>query len=307
MKKLLLLLAIIASVDFAYAQIDGGPRGKKPKKAKGNHSNNRTQLGFGSSSSVFYAVDLGNPPATTLTTTASGEKVAKASIGDQITSATLMTPSGWGSKETFAFVTAGGTPAQPYGHQDQKFLNGNPDYLAQAGFGFGDYTKWASVVGILNINDVSKFDNFSFSMVASRKLGKMGSISVGALHLFADPYKTDAAESFYVAYSQAIRRTKFSYTVGVGSGRFYDNSETDIETGKKEHGTALFGSVSYNIIKNVSVSAEWTGLNLCMSSSVRVKPKWPVLTLGVSDITRSSGDQACLYFGVGQAFSFSKK
>jgi hypothetical protein len=293
-RSFVLLMLVIGLAHLSTAQTDGGPRGKKPKKAKGNHSNGRTQLGFASPGSVMYSIDFSKPVGDMPVVSTEG-------VGQKVTSTTLMTPSGWGSKETFAFVTGGGTPIQPYGSSS------NPDFLAQAGFGFGDYTKTVSVVGIVNINDVSKFDNFSYSLIASRKLGKAGSVSVGALHLFADPYKTDAAESFYVAYSQAIRNSKFNYTIGVGSGRFYDNSEYDKENGKKDHGTALFGSLSYNITNYLNVSTEWTGLNLCVSSSVRVKPKWPVLSFGVTDLTRLSGDKPSFYFGLGQALIFNKR
>ncbi|WP_207495283.1 hypothetical protein [Aridibaculum aurantiacum] len=294
MKRYLLVLVVLATASMSIAQSDGGPRGKKPKKAKGNHSNGRTQLGFAGSSSVLYSVDLANPVSADVPGIATAENSSS-----RVTSTTLMTPTGWGSRETFAFATVGGTPTQVY--------NDKPDLLGQFGAGFGDYTKWASVVGILNVNDLSKFNNLSASIIASRKVGTNGSVSVGALHLFADAWLTDAGESFYAAYSHAIRNSKFSYTVGIGSGRFYDNSEKDIETGKKAHGTAVFGSLAYSITNNVNVSAEWTGLNLAMSSSVRIKPKWPVLTFGVSDITRLSGDKPTFYAGLGQALVFNRK
>jgi hypothetical protein len=208
-----------------------------------------------------------------------------------------MTPSGWGSAGTFVFGGIGGTPNQVYGHTQRQ----RADMIGQVGFGTGDASKFVSVVGVVNVNDVSKVDNFSYSFMASRQLGKMSSISAGALHLFADYTKTDADASYYVAYSQAIRKTRISYTVGVGTGRFYDNSPLDKINGKAAHGTAVFANVSYNLLKNLAVSTEWTGTNLAFSSTVLLKQNWPVLSFGVSEVTRLTGDHATFFASIGKA------
>lgn len=291
MKKIFLTL-LIAVICIGFVDAQSGPRGKKPKKNKGNHSNGRTELGFASATSVFYDVQVGSPKS-------DFQGDVPGSNKGTVASTSFMTPSGWGSTRTFAFATVGGTPHQPYSHA--------PDGLAQVGFGTGDYRKTVSVVGIVNVNDVSKFDNFSYSVIASRAIGKSASITAGALHLFADAEKTDAGPSYYVAYSQALTNTKFSYTIGVGSGRFYENSEYDIDAGKKAHGTAVFANVCYNVTKNINVAAEWTGLNLALASSIKVKEKWPVLSFGVTDITRLSGSNPVFYASVGQALVFNKR
>jgi hypothetical protein len=99
-----------------------------------------------------------------------------------------MTPSACGTTSTFAFASISGTPYQTYASIQRQ----SSDFLAQLGLGVGNSHKFISVVGIININDISAFDNLSYSFIASRQLGKLGSISAGALHLFADQKKTDA-------------------------------------------------------------------------------------------------------------------
>ena len=280
-KTLLCLLLLAAFSVDSFAQTAAPtpnfqPKKKKKKKGGGNHSNGRTELGYSSIYSVMYDTEEGNTYGST-----------------------LMTPGAWGGSKSFLFAHFGGTPIQPYGTAD------NPDLFGQIGFGLGDATKFVSVVGIVNINDMSKFDNFSYSLVASHNFSNKSAVTVGALHLFADPAKTDAGPSYYAAYSHAINN-KLTYTVGIGSGRFYDNSDLDVIAGKKAHGTAVFANVSYEVLRNVHVNAEWTGLNLCLSGDVRISSKLPVITLGVTDITRVSADKPSFYGGISKAFSFNK-
>jgi len=273
MKKILLsLLVILLAVSVVDAQSD---RRKKPKKKKGNHSNKKKPRGFSSINSVMYS----------------------SRANEDVTAATLMTPQGWGSNETFAFMSTGGTPNQVY--------SDNSDMYSQFGFGVGNSQKAVSVVGILNMDDVSKFSNFSASFVVSRQLSKKSSISVGALDLFSDPNQTDFGESFYVAYSRILTK-KLSYTVGVGNGLFLENSDEDIKAGKMARGTAVFGALSYQATKNVNVNAEWTGTNVCLSSSVRIKPGWPVVSFGVNDLTRLTSDKPYFSIGIGQALLFNR-
>jgi hypothetical protein len=164
-----------------------------------------------------------------------------------------------------------------------------------------------SVVGIVNINDVSKVDNFSYSFIASRHLGKLGSISAGALHLFAEAKKTDACKSYYIAYSHAMKKTKFSYTIGIGTGKFYENDNLDKRRGNTDHGTAVFANLSYNILKNVALSTESTGRNIAVSSTVMIKSNLPVIAFGVSEITRRSGDHPTFFISIARGLGLIRE
>jgi hypothetical protein len=314
---LTLALLIVLGISTAFGQ--GRGNNKPPKPPRGNHSNgngpkNPPPAGTGGNSVIFSPMGFEDPSASLEgidaankngINTADNQPVSsemRKKMAPLVLGSNFMTPSGWGSTGTYAFGAISGTPYQTYASTQRQ----NADLFGQVGFGMGDAQKFVSVVGIVNVNDVSKFNNFSYSFIASRQLGKFSSISAGALHLFADPNKTDAGESYYVAFSQAIKKTKFSYTVGIGTGRFYDNNEIDKEEGKAAHGTAVFANLSYNILKNVAVSTEWTGRNIAFSSTLMIKPNLPVLAIGVTDITRLSGDHPTFFASIGKAISFNR-
>ena len=220
---------------------------------------------------------------------------------------TMLTPTGWGSSQKFVFITVGGTPNQMYSEK--------PDMAMRTGVGFGDSRKLVSVVGMLNINDVSRIRNLSYSFIASRSLNKWGSISVGALHLLKDKVTSDGIASYYVAYSNAFRGLKqvtpdnprLSFTVGAGTGHFHTMSPSDYENGKGRYGTGVFANISYDVVKNLSLSAEWTGTNLGISTAYRLPRNLPIVFLGVSDLTQYSGDAPMFVFGVGKALGFNGK
>ena len=245
----------------AYGQGQSGTKGNKPPSppGKGGRSDNHTP----------------NPHGMIR----NGERVA-----------TLLTPTGWGNTGKFGFVTTGGTPNQLYGSK--------PDMVIRIGVGIGDYRKIASLVAILNINDASKLKNYSYSFIASRSLGKWGSLSAGALHLFRDRVISDGASSWYLAWSRDFN--KFGYTLGAGTGNFATRSPYDVEAGMSRRATALFGSLTYKPVRNWMVAAEWTGSNLAATTSYVLPKKWPVIYFGVTDLTRYSGDSPTFVFGVGK-------
>lgn len=232
----------------------------------------------------------------------SANSLMKNNAGTLVIGSSFMTPAAWGSAGPFAFASISGTPYQTYASIQRQ----SSDFLGQIGLGVGNSQKFVSVVAIININDLSEVDNFSYSFSVSRHLGKLGSISAGALHLFADPKKTDAVKSYYLAYSHAIKKTKFSYTVGVGTGKFYENDDVDKRRGKTAPGTAVFANISYNIFKNIAVGAEWTGRNAAISSTVMIKPYLPVIAFGISELTRRSGDHPTFFISVGKGIALRK-
>lgn len=224
-----------------------------------------------------------------------------------IASKAIMTPTGWGGYGNFLFAFLGGAAPQVY--------RKSGDLVGGIGFGAGNSLKTVSVTGVLNINDVSGVDNFSGSLIVSRSISRGTSISAGGLHLFADSRKTDGTQSYFIAFSHADQKmtpltegySRFTYTVGVGSGRFYSKSKEDITAGKGKYGTAVFASASYEVKKNFNLNIEWTGLNLCFSLACRPFADLPVLNIGVSDLTGYSSDGVRFVFAFAYAYRFDRK
>ncbi len=218
----------------------------------------------------------------------------------------LMTPTGWGSSRSFAFGFIGATFPQVYTNK--------PDMVAAAGIGVGNSYKSVGVVGIFNILNVSEASTYSGSVIISRHIGRGTSMSIGGLNLLASS-RSDADASYYIAISHASQTIKsktpgysaFSYTIGAGSGRFYDKSYKDSLTGKGEHGTAVFANLSFELAKGLNIIAEWSGLNLGFAIGFRPSFKFPALNIGVADLTRNSGDKPRLVLSLGHAFLLSKK
>ena len=217
----------------------------------------------------------------------------------------MMTPTGWGGAGPFIFGFLGGTFPQAY--------TSKSDLVAAAGIGVGNSYKTIGVVGIFNILNVSEASTYSGGLIVSRHIGRGTSMSIGGLNLLASS-RSDAKASYYLALSHASQTIKsktpgysgLSYTIGAGSGRFYDKSLKDSLTGKGTHGTAVFANVSYELAKGLNVIGEWSGLNLDFALSFRPTFKLPAINIGLADLTRNSGDRVRLVISIGQAFSLSK-
>ncbi len=217
----------------------------------------------------------------------------------------LMTPTAWGSIGKYAFGTIGGTFPQPY--------NDFSDLTGGAGLALGDFEKYVSVASIFNFTKVTSFKSYSASFIVSRRLAKGSAISGGALYLFTQKTTLDPGPSYYIVFSHAAQNlsseeyytSKLCYSIGVGNGRFYKKSPKDIATGKGEHGTAVFGNLSYEMFTNINLNAEWTGLNIALSTAWRPNYKWPAFAAGIADITKSSGS-ARFIFSVGYAVMLTK-
>ncbi len=213
----------------------------------------------------------------------------------------LMTPAGWSTNGRFVFAGIGGTFPQVYANRS--------DMVAAIGAGTGNAYKAVSVAAVLNILDVSAFNHYSLSLIATRVLRNGSTIGAGALHLFAGDW-TDSPASFYIRYSHTAQNlpsvirgfSKLNYTIGIGTGRFLEKSRDDVRTGKGRYGTAVFGNLSYEVIKNINLNLEWTGVNLCVTAGVRPLPQLPSLSFGLADLTRYSGDKVRFVAGIGYAF-----
>lgn len=221
----------------------------------------------------------------------------------------MMVPPGWGGSGTAIFGGLSGTYPEEY--RDNK-----PDLIASGGVCVGDPRKYVNFAASLNITDVHRFRDFSGNFIVSREISTGNSISAGALQVFANNQQSDAAAAtFYIAYSHAIQWlpsqtpgcSALSYTIGIGNGRFLDKSPDDVKAGKGKYATAVFGSVSYEIVKHTNLSAEWDGQNLGVSLTTRPFVKSPFsIGLGADNLTRYTGNRTSMVFSVGYPLSLTK-
>jgi hypothetical protein len=220
----------------------------------------------------------------------------------------LTIPSGWGGFGTYVFGGVGGNYIQPYGRK--------ADFISFAGLCFGNPGKAVNVALSVNATDISQVNNFSGNVSISRQLFTGSSISAGALQLFATPLKTDAPGStFYVAFSHAVQwlpsqsnegSSKLSYTIGIGTGRFYRKSLLDATAGRGDYGTAVFGSISYELLKKVNFNVEWSGMNLGCSFGVKPFESPLAMGVGLTNLTRYSSDKVNASFVLCYPLSVSR-
>jgi hypothetical protein len=221
----------------------------------------------------------------------------------------VMTPTGFGGFGTYVFGGFGGVYPAVYTNKG--------DLVSSIGFCVGNSEKFVNFAASTNITKVTSFSDFSANFILSRKLFAGTSVSVGGLQLFAHSIQSDAPGStFYFAFSHAMQGVKskspgysgLSYTIGIGNGRFLLKSPYDILNGKGKYGTAVFGSISYEIFKRVNINAEWTGMNLGFSTGLRPFKSSPFsIGLGVSDLTRYSSDKPSMMFSVGYPLSLTRR
>ena len=221
----------------------------------------------------------------------------------------ILIPSGFGGWGSYVFGGIGATYPEVY-------RNNKADLISSLGFCVGNPAKAINFAASLNMTDVHNFRNFSGNFIVSRKLFRGTSISAGALQMFADVKYSDASSStYYVAVSHAIQTIKsltpgcsrLTYTIGIGSGRFYDKSPNDVKAGRGKHGTAVFGSISYELIQHVNVNAEWSGMNLGFSAGIRPFKIPLSLAVGVANLTRYTSDKANMVFSVGMPLSLNRR
>ncbi|MDR3695418.1 hypothetical protein [Mucilaginibacter sp.] len=204
----------------------------------------------------------------------------------------LISPSGWGGFGTYIFGGLGGDYPQPY--------RNTPDLIAFGGFCAGDPQKTVNIALSMNITSVHDVRDLSGNFEVSRQIFTGSSISAGGLQLFASKHESDSPGStFYFAFSHALQwlpsaangGSKLTYTIGIGNGRFYTKSPLDITNGRGAHGTAIFGSISYELIKNVNFNTEWSGINLGCSLGIKPFNSPLAIGIGITDLTRYSSDK----------------
>ena len=131
-------------------------------------------------------------------------------------------------------------------------------------------------------------------MAVSHYLTDGISVAAGGENLFAG--YTDGVASFYIAGSWAFDRKDGAMpfdgmvTLGLGNGRFADNTPRDIAEGKSPHGTGIFGGLTWEATPALNVIADWNGRNLTAGLGYTHAASGVTFKLGVGDLTRSSGN-----------------
>ena len=208
----------------------------------------------------------------------------------------IMTPTGWGGgNSTYLFGVIGGVFPAMYTEPNTG------DLISAVGISGGNPAKYINASLSVNITRVTELRNLSVNLILSRQIFKGASISVGGLQLLASASVSDAPDgTYYIAFSrsaQGIRsRTPgysgLSYTIGYGVGRFLYKSPQDIINGKGKYGTGVFANISYEIIRQINLNAEWSGMNLGFSSGVRpIKGSPLTFGFGIYNLTKYSGDR----------------
>ncbi len=221
----------------------------------------------------------------------------------------VTTPVAWGASGNVIFFGAGGTYPSPYS-------NDKADGAAVLGFGIGDPVENLGFqVSIVSL-DITEWEEYSLFLHASKHLGDGNSIGIGVENIMITE-GGDGEASYYIVYSQGVMNdpfineqtgnSKLHFSVGVGNGRFGDKSQADIDDGKGEHGTYVFGNIAYEIANSFNVIADWNGINLNagVSKTFWLTKKLPfAITLGAADLTDYSGDGVRLVVGGGSGFRF---
>ena len=243
---------------------------------------------------------------------ANAEVAANPTYLPNINAKSLTTPVAWGASNNVIFVGVGGTTPSPY----YKITDG----AAELGVGIGDPKQNLGVQLSIVSLDVSAWGEYSAFVHIFRDLGNANAIGAGVENVMITN-GGDSGKSFYVVYSQGLqgdpfvdkvsRNSKLTYSVGVGLGagnRFGNFSPRDLQDriDKSEHGTYVFGNISYEVARSFNVITDWNGLNLNagVSKTFKIDNVPVALVLGAADLTKNSGTQVRAIGAIATGFKF---
>ncbi|WP_158963696.1 hypothetical protein [Chachezhania sediminis] len=203
-------------------------------------------------------------------------------------------PSGYGPA-IFSNQDGGVTVGLGVGGVSRVPYTDDPDGGVGLGIGFGNAFETVGVSVGISLNDLSdpgNTDRISGSIEVSRYLWDGLSIAMGGENLFVQ--ETDGDQSYYFVGSWAFDRGAMPFngvaTLGIGTGRFAEQTERDRAEGRNDDATMLFGALAWEVSDRFNVIADWNGRNLTMGVAT-VFPDTPVsFRLGVRDLTDYSGD-----------------
>lgn len=220
----------------------------------------------------------------------------------------IMTPSGWGGNGAFAFGVIGGVYPALYTNK--------ADLITAVGFCIGSSEKFVNISASVNVTRVKSLKDLSLNMGISRRIFRGSSISIGGMQLFANSAISDAPGStFFIAFSHSVQTIKaktqgtspLTYTIGFGNGRFLLKSPLDVAAGKGRYGTGVFANISYEIVQNVNVNAEWSGLNAGLSFGLRPFNSPLSLGMGLTNLTKFSGDKPMAIVTMGYPIALARR
>ncbi len=218
----------------------------------------------------------------------------------------LTTPVAWGASRNVVFMGAVGTIPAQYSSQN--------DGAAVLGVGVGDPQKNLGLQISIISNDISQWDEYASAIHITRSLGNNDAIGAGVENIMLTD-GGDAGKSFYIVYSRGIkhdsmvnktiRTTRLHYSIGAGTGRFADKSPLDIESGKGEHGTYVFGNLAYELAKSFNIITDWNGTNLNagMAKTFYIDRQPIAVSVALADLTHNSGDGIRVCLGASIAFN----
>ena len=219
----------------------------------------------------------------------------------------IMTPTAWGAAFGLAYLGVGAVERSPY--------LPSADGIMELGYGMGDPVLAAGLQIGTTVSDLSEFDNVSFSFKVHRYLAAGTAIALGGESLFSnDEFADDAGDTFYLVVSHVVQALGSSrpgigrvhVSAGLGTGRFARKSDRDFSEGKGGNGTFVFGNIAVEVARGMNIILDWSGTNLLagMSKTIEIQRVPISLSVGLADLTTSSGDGVRFVAGGAVALSF---
>lgn len=199
-----------------------------------------------------------------------------------------------------------------------NYYEGGPYIVSSFGGGIGNPVNNLGVQFNLNWIDVHENESYTFDIKAHRYLKKGFSVAIGFENMlsFGPDNLTDGATSPFLSVSQNLSKVsgspflkEFTYSIGVGMGRFSEINEFDIGERCIREPSYVFGAIQYRIAQFLSLHAEWDGVNINAGiSAYGTKNKFSYgIMLSAVDITPASGDGEKYMASVGFLYDFGKK
>lgn len=181
---------------------------------------------------------------------------------------------------------------------------GDVDGSAGVALGLGDS---ASSLGLeVTFNIVSLRDNFadsgSFNIKAHRMVGERTSVAFGTESQFAYGDAREAKESYYGVVTTVLDgpfSRPLVVNLGAGNERFREHASGFNDT------PGIFGGLAYVVHEQVSLIADYTGLDLNAAVSVVPFKRLPLtVTLGMINLTEEENRDSEFSGAVGYSFNF---
>ena len=189
-----------------------------------------------------------------------------------------------------------------------RFLRNREDGAVVGGVGIGDARRYGGLeLSVTSYSTVRSglFERAGFSAQVHRFLSERMAVGAGVENLvMLNGDESDAGRSVYGVVTRLFPLrpdptepfSMITATLGIGDGRF--RLEDDVFADRSTVG--VFGAVSVNVLRPLSVIADWTGQDLALGASIAPFEDFPlVITPAVVDVTGTAGDGARFVLAVG--------